>query len=136
MDLERALHALRVAGREARGRARIDARELGVQRRIAVARGFGGERGTHLRVGRRHRIEAVEQRLEVEHRAADQQRQPAARADVTDQAARVGDEARRGIRIGWLDDVDQVVRDRGAFGRARASRCRCPCRDRPAPNRR
>ena len=94
------------------------------------------DRGAHRGVGRRHRVEAVEQRLEVQHRAADEQRQRAARADRRDRRARVGDEARRRVALGRIDDVDQVVRHGGALGARSAWRCRCPCRDRRAPNRR
>ena len=90
----------------------------------------------HLEVGFGEGVEAVEQRLEVEHRAADQDRQRTARADRRDRRARVGDEARRRIALARLDDVDQVVRHGGALGARSAWRCRCPCRGRRGPSRR
>ena len=76
------------------------------------------------------------QRLEIEHRPADEQRHGAARAD-----------RRRSPRSHRRETAPPNTRrpDRGcrsgdaARARAsprRASPCRCPCRDRPAPNRR
>ena len=99
VHLERALDALAVVGRQARGGRRVDRRELGVQRGPAVARGALRRSRRAPPRRRRHRVEAVEQRLEVEHRAADQQRQRAARADLGDRRARVGDEARCRIAL-------------------------------------
>ena len=119
VHLERALDALAVVGREPRRGRRIDRRELGVQRRPAGARGALVDRGAHFGVGAGQRVEAVEQRLEVEHRAADQERDRAARADRRDRRIGIGDEARRRIALGRIDDVDQVVRHRGALARAR-----------------
>ena len=120
VDLERALDALRVVA--ARGAPRVagstaasSACSAGQPARAARASIVGAHRG----VGFGQRVEAVEQRLEVEHRAADEQRHRAARADRRDRRARVGDEARRRVALGRIDDVDQVVRHRGALGRAR-----------------
>ena len=81
MDLERALDALAVARGEPGRALRVDRRELGVQSRPAFARAARVELGADVGVGDRERIEAVEQRLEVQHRAADEKRQRAARAD-------------------------------------------------------
>jgi hypothetical protein len=119
VHFERALDPLRVERREPRGGRWIDARELGVKRRPAVLRGLRIECRADGGVGRRHRIEAVEQRLEVEHRAADEKRQRAARADLGNEPARVLDEERRRPGFGRIDDVDQVVRNERALGRAR-----------------
>ena len=119
VDLERALDALAVVRRQARRRRRVDRCELGVQRRPARAQRARVDVGTHRGIGLGQGIEAVEQRLEVQHRAADQQRHAAALANRRDRRARVGDEARRRIALGRVDDVDQVVRHGRALGRAR-----------------
>ena len=119
MDLERALDPLAVVGREPRGGDGVDRRELGVQGRPAFAGGACVDRGAHFGVGGGHRVEAVEPGLEVEHRAADQERDRAARADRLDRRARVGNEARRRVALRRVGDVDAVVRDRGAVGGAR-----------------
>ncbi len=111
-------------------------RELGVQRRPAFVRRAPFQLGADRRIGGRHLVDAVEQRLEVQHRAADQQRRAAARRDVVDQALRI---ARRSARPNRRRP-DRGCRSGGgrrACARPRsASRCRCPCRGRPAPNRR
>ena len=113
------------------------ARELGVQRRPAVARRARVDRGAHRGVGLGHRVEAVEQRLEVQHRAADQQAAVRrARAISSISRVRVGDEARRRVALGRIEDVDQVVRHARRARPRSAWRCRCPCRGRPAPSRR
>ena len=59
------------------------------------------------------------QRLEVEHRAADQERQRAARTDRRDRLGGIGDEARSRVALGRIDDVDQMVRHGLALGARR-----------------
>jgi hypothetical protein len=89
--LQRALDALAVARRQARGGQRVDARQLGVQRRPALgaacasscARTLASAGGMSSRPS---------QRLEVQHGAAHQQRRAPARADVGDQARGVAHE--------------------------------------------
>jgi hypothetical protein len=119
MDFERALDALAVVRREASGGLRVDRRELGVQGRPAGACGALVDCRADRGIGLGQRVEAIEQRLEIEHRAADEQRDRAARADRRDRRVGVGDEARRRIALGRVDDVDQVVRHGSALGRAR-----------------
>ena len=119
VDLERALDALAVVRRQARRCHRVDRRELGMQRGPARARARSSMSARTAGSASGKRIEAVEQRLEVQHRAADQQRHVAALANRRDRRARVGDEARRRIALGRVDDVDQVVRHGGALGGAR-----------------
>lgn len=51
VQLQRALDALRVRGMQPRRGDGVDLRELGVQRRPAVARGFGVDLGAQRRVG-------------------------------------------------------------------------------------
>ena len=86
------------------------------------------------RIGGRE-LEVVDDRAHVEARAADEQRPPAPRLDVGDRGARRA--LRRAHRplLRRVGDVDQVVRDLGALGRASAWRCRCPCRGTPASSR-
>ena len=73
-------------------------------------RRFGVDRRAHCGVGRRHLRESAAQRTEIEHRAADQQRQLAARADVVDRPPRVAHELARRIRLRRIENVDQVMR--------------------------
>src|SRR5690606_38384380 len=51
-----------------------------------------------------------QQRLVIEHGAADQQRNAPALQDVVDQSARVNTETRGGIGLGRIEDIHQVVR--------------------------
>ena len=107
-----------------------------MQRRPAVAARSRVESSAHARIGRRQRREPAHQRAEIEHRAADQQRHPAARADRRDQFEGIVDGTVRpntsppGRRC---RSGDAALRARSARS---AWRCRCPCRDRPARNRR
>lgn len=107
---ERTLDPLRIVRCEPRGRVGVDLREPRVQRGPAIALGFGIERRAHVRIGARQVIEPLRQRLVVQHRAAREQRRAAARGDLADQAQRVRAETRGRIRIGRIDDVDQVMR--------------------------
>ena len=76
----RSLGAIRAA---AAGSTRAQAL---VQRAPAKLRRFAIELGTDGSIGARQRREAVAQRAQIEQRAADEQRQPAARADLGDRA--------------------------------------------------
>jgi hypothetical protein len=79
--LQRALDALAVAGRQAGGGGGVHAGQFGVQRGPALA-APGLQPRAHGGVGGGHVVNAVEQRLEIQHGAAHQQRQGAARADL------------------------------------------------------
>lgn len=115
---ERPLDPLRIVRREPRGRVGIDLREPRVQGGPAIARGFRIESRAHVRIGAGQVVEPLRQRLVVQHRAAREQRRAAARGDLTDQAQRVGAETRGRIRVGRIDDVDQMVRHaRALFAR-------------------
>ena len=118
-DLERALDALRVQRRQAGSGLRIQRGQPRVHRGPAVAGGLGIELRAQRRIGLRQLGQAVEQRLEIKHRAADQQRPRAAGLDLGHQAQRVADELRRRVARGRLEDVDQVMRHRGEFFRRR-----------------
>jgi len=72
----------------------------------------------HAGIGLGHGVQPFAQGLEVQHRAAHQQRQVAALRDFADEPLRVGDEARRRVGQSRVEDVDQVVRHLGALGRA------------------
>jgi hypothetical protein len=86
-DLQRTLDALGVVGRQARGGGGVHAGQFGVQGGPALPGGTFVQRLAHLRVGTRHGVQPVAQRLEVQHGAAHQQRQAAACADLARQAA-------------------------------------------------
>jgi hypothetical protein len=110
--LERALDALAVLRREPRGRHGVDLREPRVHGGPAVRGGFGVDARAHGRIGRGHGVDAVEQRLEIQHGAAHQQRQRAARADLADEPRGIGHEGGGAVALARIEDVDQVVRHR------------------------
>ena len=114
-DFERAPDALRIKGLQPRGRDRIAARELGVQRRPSLPARLRLQRGAHGRIGLGHGVQAVDQGLEIEHGAADQQGQAAARRDGGDQRLRVAGKLGGAVGLQRVADVDQVVRHGGAF---------------------
>ena len=133
---QRALDPLCVIGREPRRRGGIDQRQFRVHGRPAFCRGLGFHFGAGGEVGSRHRIQALEQGLEVQHGATHQQRHFAASIDLRDQPLRVGRELRGAVSLQGIADVDQVVRHAALARPARVWQCRCPCRDIPARNRR
>ena len=81
-----------------------------MQRRPAALRRFGVDVRAHLRVGRRHLREPTPQRTEIEHRAADQQRQLAAPVNVVDRLPRIAHELAGRIRLRRVENVDEVMR--------------------------
>ena len=132
MHLERALDALRIGGRQAGRGHRIHARELRVQRRPALARRARIERRAHRGIRLRQGRQALGERLEVEHRAAREDRHAAALADRLHRGDAHRGRSAQPNTIRW----DRRCRS-GDAARARArprtaSPCRCPCRDRPA----
>ena len=136
IDLERALDALRVGRRQPRRGRGIDARELGVQRRPAVARGARVDLGAHGGVGARQRdspsVSALKYSIVP---PASIGRRPRARMSLRSPPAR-----RRRNAPPNTPRSDRRCRS-GDAARARvrpptASRCRCPCRGTPAPSRR
>ena len=82
----------------------------------AVLRDLGIQFGAQCGIGLRQRTQAFAQCLEVQHGAADQQRNLAARGDVGHQAQCIVAEGGGGIGLGRGDDVDQVVRCAGEGG--------------------
>ncbi|MOA13784.1 hypothetical protein D3C78_1338470 [compost metagenome] len=115
-DFERALDALAVAGREPGRRDGVDLGQLGMHAMPADGSGLCFELGAHGRIGRGHVVHAVEQGLEVQHGAADQQRQRTARADFGDQALGILDELGGAVGLQRVADIDQVVGHGGLLG--------------------
>jgi hypothetical protein len=74
-----------------------------------------GEGLTNRGIGRGHGVQAVAQRLEVQHGAAHQQRQAATTTDLGGQSGGIGRETRCGVDLRRLDEIDQVVRYGGPF---------------------
>jgi hypothetical protein len=109
--LERTLNALRIGRIEPSRRHRINARELGVQRRPAETGRACVDCGAQFRIRWRQRTQAFVQRLEVEHRPADKQRHPSARSDSVDCAQGIVRKPRSGISLGRRDEIDQVMRN-------------------------
>ena len=100
IDFHRALDALRVGGMQAGGGFGIDLGQLGVQVFDAVLRDLGIQFSAQCGIGLRQRAQAFAQCLEVQHGAADQQRNLAARGDVRHQAQRVMAKGGSGIGLG------------------------------------
>ncbi|MNG93358.1 hypothetical protein D3C79_523240 [compost metagenome] len=101
---------LRVIGVDTCRGLRVDFGQLAVQ--LGQAQGFSlrFQLGAHRRIGGRHIGQAIDQRLVIEHGAADQQRDLAARGDLGHGLQRVGTELRGGIALRRVANVDQPVR--------------------------
>jgi hypothetical protein len=133
--LERALDALAVVGRQPRGCDGVDLGEFGVHCRPAQRSTLCIEARTHCGFGGWHLVDAVDQRLEVKHRAANEQRQPAAPTDFRDQPRGVRDERGGVVAFARVADVDEVVRHGGQFGSAGFRGADVHAAVRPMPNR-
>ncbi|MNP40329.1 hypothetical protein D3C76_1339650 [compost metagenome] len=72
VDFQGANQPLRVVGVDARRRFRVDFGQLPVQLGQPQLTGLGLQLGAHRGIGRRHVRQAVDQRLVVEHGAANQ----------------------------------------------------------------
>ena len=120
VHFERALDALRVVGIEARGGRGIDRARA---RRAARANPRGAaprvEFRAHAGVRAWQRRQPFGQRLEIKHRAAAENRHPAARANVRHACPRIARKRRRRIALGRVDDVDQVMRNARAVAGSR-----------------
>jgi len=113
--LQRTLNALAVAGGQARGRHWVHTRQLGMQGRPALLGRLGFDLGAHLGVGGGHVVNAIKQGLEVQHGAAHQQWQCAARADLGDEPGGVLHKLGGAVGLQRIADVDEVVRHGGAL---------------------
>ena len=112
--LQRPHDAPAVGGQDRRRGGRVAAGQLGVQRRDADLGEPGLPPGPHLRVGGRERP-VVEQRLDVEHRAADDDRHRSARRDRLDVGGGGLLVAGDGRGLGDVEHVELVVRDAAPF---------------------
>ncbi|MFN8091322.1 MAG: hypothetical protein U0599_03665 [Vicinamibacteria bacterium] len=119
VDLEGADHADAVARRDAPGGGGVDAGEQPVQARVAAAGGDPLEARAEGLVARRALEEAVEQGAEVEARPPGHDREPPAGPDVVEGEPGRPRELGGRVALARVGDVEQVVRDRGALGRAR-----------------
>ena len=90
--------------------------------RQAVSLFFFLQPGAHGGIGFGQVVQAFGQRVEIHHRAADNQRQPAARADFLRQLHAIADKLRRAVRLRRRDDVDKVVRHGIKLGSGRFCR--------------
>ena len=114
-DFEGAADALAVAGGQADGRLRVHLGQPCVQGGPAQLLGLLVDLGAHLRVGRGDVVQALQQRLEVQHGAAHQQRCFAACTNVAYQPGRVFGKFCRAVAVQRVQRVDQVVRHGGQF---------------------
>ena len=118
-QFERAHQALAVVRLDGGGALRIDAGEFGVQRGAANGGEARLDAGAVFRVGGRQVVQSGVEGVVVEHGAADQQRDLAARVCGGDFTAGVGGEASGGVRFFRLKDVYQRVRVAGEGGGVR-----------------
>jgi len=93
-----------------------------MQRRPAFFQCFAAQRGAHFGIGFGHVVEPVHQSLEIQHGAAHQQGQFAARGDVTDQDFGIVYKFSGAVGMQRVAYVDQVVRHRRLLGRCRLGR--------------
>ena len=121
-QFERAHQALAVVRLDGGGALRIDADEFGVQRGTANGGEARLDAGAVFRVGGRQVVQSGVEGVVVEHGAADEQRDLAARVCGGDFAAGVGGEASGGVRFFRLKDVYQRVRVAGQGGSIRLCR--------------
>ncbi|MNG93350.1 hypothetical protein D3C79_523150 [compost metagenome] len=113
VHLQRPDQPLRVVGVDTRRRLRVNLGQLTVQLGQAQRLGLGFQLGTHRGIGRRHVGQAIDQRLVIEHGAAHQQRDLAARGDLGHGLQGIGTELRSRIALGRVANVDQPVRVSG-----------------------
>jgi hypothetical protein len=90
--------------------------------RVAALGGLGIDLRAQAWTGGRQVVEAAHERAVVEHRAADEERQPAARQDVLRHADRVFAPPAGRISLVRIDEVDEVVRNVHALGGGRLGR--------------
>ena len=108
-DFKRAANALGVGGRQPGGGLGVDSGELRVHGGPTDGGGFGLDGRAHAGVGGGHLVQALPQGLEVQHRAAHQNRQAATFMGVCDDFFGVGHKTRCRVGFSGLDDVDQMV---------------------------
>jgi hypothetical protein len=111
VDLQRADDALAIAGLDARGRFAVHALQQAMQARHAAPLGNPVEPRTHRDIRAGAWKETAHQGAIVETGAADENRPMAACVDAVDRRHRVAHVACGSVFIGWLDDVDEVMRN-------------------------
>ena len=116
--LQCALNALAVARCQAGGGGGVYLGQLGVHAGPANGLGLGFELGAHFGVGGGHVVNAVQQRLEVQHGAAHQQGQCTTGADLGNEARGVLHKLGSAVGLQRVADVDEVVGHGSAL-------CRC-----------
>ena len=94
-----------------------------MQGRPALGQRLGGNVGANLRIGAGHGVHALGQRFEIQHSAANEHRELAARADGAYQCVGIAGKVGCVVSLQWVADIDQVVRHYcqflgAGFGRA------------------
>ena len=117
-QFQRALNPLTVGRTDAGCRHRVALRQLSMHRRYPTLRELRVDVGSQRRIGLGQFRQSHQQRPQIQHGAAHQQRHPAAAGDVVDQAQRIADKLPRRVTPSRVDDVDQVVRHRRTLGDA------------------
>src|SRR5690606_1120418 len=84
--------------------------------RPAVLRGLLLDAGPNLRICRRHIGETIQQRLEVQHRTADQQWNLFLRNNCRDFPLRIRTKVGGGVWFGRITDIYQAMRRHGQLG--------------------
>jgi hypothetical protein len=113
MNLQRTLNALRIVGVDPSRRLRVQALQSRVHRGPADDGGLVGQGLAEQRIRARQSGQALLQRLEIEHGAADQERDPALRADLRHRREGIITKARRRVGLGGIQDIDQAMRRTG-----------------------
>jgi hypothetical protein len=122
-NLQRAADPLGIVRRQPGRRQRIHPCQFGVQGRPAAFSGLGLYSLAQHRIGFRQIVQAIQQRAEIKHGAADQQGHPAACGDFGHQTPRIVTECRSRVGFRGIANVQQMMRREGKrfgirFGRA------------------
>ena len=96
--------------------------QTAVERGKAVRRLLRLQLRPHRRIGGGQIVQPARQRVEIHHRATDNQRQPPARGNLAAQTQAVRRKLRRAVRLQRRDNVDQMVRHGGQLGGRRLGR--------------
>ena len=115
IDLERALDALRIVAVNSRGGRRINLRQGSMNGVPAVGGRSGIDVGTNLQISLRQICNAGGERMEIEHRAADQQGQAATRPDILHRRECIADEFPGGILLSRIANILDYELELGIF---------------------
>ena len=111
--LQSPLHALSVVGMQPRRGHCVHQGQPGMLAFGADPLTFGFQFTANCRVGRWQFAQAIEQRSEIQQRAADQHRHSAATANRRNCGRSVIGETGSRVRFGRIENIDQVMRDTG-----------------------